>query len=126
MQGKLHYIKRSLRYLLFKIILFTLDGITNNLFLLVQSQVLKSQNGVIFSSPALVHRAMYTGRGIIAPNTQFTPGLVDHRGSLPVEWWIMSKTEAKNAIPVKNEGKAGKSFLLLSHLVLADPTCKYI
>ncbi len=48
---------------------------------------------------------MYTGRGIIAPNTQFIPEMVDERGSLPVEWWIMSKTEAKNAIPVKDEGR---------------------
>ena len=47
---------------------------------------------------------MYTGRGIIALNTQFIPEMVDERGSLPVEWWIMSKTEAKNAIPVKDEG----------------------
>ena len=47
---------------------------------------------------------MYTGRGIIAPNKEFSPDLVDHRGSLPVEWWIMSKTEARNAKPIKNEG----------------------
>jgi hypothetical protein len=47
---------------------------------------------------------MYSGRGIIAANTQFSPDLVDDRGSLPVEWWIMSKTEARNAIPRKNEG----------------------
>lgn len=67
-------------------------------------QVLQSQHGIIFSSPAIVHRAMYTGRGIIAPNQEFSPDLVDERGSLPVEWWIMSRTEAKNAIPVENEG----------------------
>ena len=47
---------------------------------------------------------MYSGRGIIAPNTEFRPGLVDSRGYLPVEWWIMSKTEAKNAEPKENEG----------------------
>lgn len=67
-------------------------------------QVLTSQRGVLFSRPAIVHRAMYSGRGIIARNTEFSPDLVDERGSLPVEWWIMSKTEARNAIPIKNEG----------------------
>lgn len=66
--------------------------------------MLKAQNGVLFSQQALVHRAMYSGRGIIAPNREFSPDLIDERGSLPVEWWIMSKTEAKNAIPIKNEG----------------------
>ena len=67
-------------------------------------QVIQSQNGVVFACPAQVHRAMYSGRGIIAPNKKFSPSLVDSRGYLPVEWWIMSKTEAKNAIPLKNEG----------------------
>lgn len=67
-------------------------------------QVLVSQKGILFSQPAIVHRAMYSGRGIIAANKEFSPDLVDDRGSLPVEWWIMSKTEAKNAIPMKNEG----------------------
>lgn len=59
----------------------------------------------MFSSPALVHRAMYSGRGIIAPNTEFSAELVDGRGYLPVEWWIMSKTQAKNAVSRTNEGK---------------------
>jgi hypothetical protein len=60
---------------------------------------------VIFASPAQVSRGMYSGRGIIAPkNTSFHPDMVDDRGYLPVEWWIMSKTEAKNSIPIKNEG----------------------
>ena len=68
------------------------------------TQVIDSQNGVLFACPAQVHRAMYSGRGIIAPNVEFSPTLVDSRGYLPVEWWIMSKTEAKNAIPLKNEG----------------------
>ena len=71
-------------------------------FLLLK--VLVSQNGVIFACPAQVSRAMYSGRGIIAPNTDFQADLVDSRGYLPVEWWIMSKTEAKNSIPKENEG----------------------
>ena len=69
-------------------------------------QVVKTQRGVVFSQPAIVYRGMYSGRGIIAPNEQFSPTLVDRRGYLPVEWWIMSKTEARNAKPIKNEGIA--------------------
>ena len=59
---------------------------------------------MIFARPARVYRAMYSGRGIIAPNTEFSPELEDKRGYLPVEWWIMSKTEARNATPINNEG----------------------
>lgn len=67
-------------------------------------QVLQKQNGVIFASPAFVGRGIYAGRGIIAKNTDFVPSMVDDRGYLPVEWWIMSKTIAKNPIPLDNEG----------------------
>ena len=59
---------------------------------------------MLFARPAIVHRAMYAGRGVIANNVEFTADRVDSRGYLPVEWWIMSKTEARNAIPKKNEG----------------------
>ena len=52
----------------------------------------------------MVHRAMYSGRGIIAKNEEFSSELVDGRGYLPVEWWVMSRTEAKNAEPIRNEG----------------------
>ena len=68
-------------------------------------QTIQEQQGILFASPAHVHRVMYSGRGIIAPNTEFRPDLVDSRGYLPVEWWIMSKTEAKNAELKKNEGR---------------------
>lgn len=47
---------------------------------------------------------MYSGRGILARNTEFSPDLMDERGYLPVEWWVMSKTDAKNSIPIENEG----------------------
>ena len=68
-------------------------------------QTIQEQQGILFASPAHVHRVMYSGRGIIAHNTEFRPDLVDSRGYLPVEWWIMSKTEAKNAEPKENEGR---------------------
>ena len=68
-------------------------------------QVLQRQGGVIFASRAIVHRGMYSGRSIIAPNAEFSPDLVDGRGYLPVEWWIMSRTKAKNAEARANEGE---------------------
>eukprot|EP00118_Oscarella_pearsei_P004907 m.21791 g.21791 ORF g.21791 m.21791 type:complete len:395 (+) comp28221_c0_seq1:46-1230(+) len=68
------------------------------------SQTIESQKGVVFSRPAIVHRKMYAGRDILAPNSRFDSDLVDSRGYLPVEWWIMSKTPAENPIPKPNEG----------------------
>lgn len=68
------------------------------------SQAIKDQDGVIFASPAFVGRGIYAGRGIIADNTDFKPPMTDDRGYVNVEWWIMSKTVAKNAIPLENEG----------------------
>ena len=67
-------------------------------------QTIKDQDGVIFASPAFVGRGIYAGRGIIAQNTDFVPPMTDSRGYVKVEWWIMSKTVAKNAIPLENEG----------------------
>lgn len=66
--------------------------------------MIEQQRGVLFARPALVHRGMYAGRGVIADNAAFTADRVDSRGYLPVEWWIMSKTEARNAIPKEGEG----------------------
>ena len=67
-------------------------------------ETLERQNGVLFAAPAYVSRALYAGRGIIAPNTHFSPPMTDERGYLPVEWWIMSKTGAKNPLNKENEG----------------------
>ena len=67
-------------------------------------KVLSEQDGVVFARPAIVYRGMYAGRGIIAPNSKFNSDMTDFRGYLPVEWWIMSSTEAKNATPLLNEG----------------------
>ncbi len=47
---------------------------------------------------------MYTGRDIIANNSRFAPGYQDHRGYVPVEWWIMSMTPAGNDLPEPGEG----------------------
>jgi len=72
---------------------------------LKQTQVLRKQGGMVFANRAVVHRAMYSGRNIIAPNAEFSPDLMDGRGYLPVEWWIMSRTKAKNAEARANEGE---------------------
>ncbi len=75
------------------------DGLRDSIL-----QAIRDQNGVVFASPAFVGRGIYAGRGIIAPNTDFVPPMTDSRGYVKVEWWIMSKTVAKNAIPLENEG----------------------
>ncbi|NLG70395.1 MAG: hypothetical protein GX496_12695, partial [Firmicutes bacterium] len=51
-------------------------------------RTLERQRGVVFSQPELVGRSMYTGRDILANNSRFAPGYQDHRGYVPVEWWI--------------------------------------
>ena len=53
---------------------------------------------------AIVHRGTYAGRSILAKNSKKAPDTVDDRGYLPVEWWIMSKTEALNPVVKKGEG----------------------
>lgn len=77
-------------------------------------QTIAVQDGVIFGQPAIVYRAMYTGRDIIAQNSRFAPGYTDDRGYVPVEWWIMSLTRAGNDIPREGEG--------ITNLLLADGT----
>jgi len=77
--------------------------VANDLSKRVQ-QTLERQRGVVFAQPALVGRAMYTGRDIIANNSRFAPGYQDERGYVPVEWWIMSMTAAANDIPKPGEG----------------------
>ena len=88
-------------------------------------QAIKDQSGLLFALPALVGRNIYAGRGVIAPNTDFSPSNADSRGYVPVEWWIMSKSVAKNAKPLENEGMtsiliAGESHPLPSLLEVAN------
>ncbi len=67
-------------------------------------ETIKKQNGIVFAEPAIVHRCQYSGRNILAKNSSFTSDCVDHRGYVPVEWWIMSKTLAGNDITKEHEG----------------------
>lgn len=65
---------------------------------------LAARGGVVFAQPALVGRAMYTGRDILARNSRMAPGYQDARGYVPVERWILSLTEAANERPIPGEG----------------------
>lgn len=65
---------------------------------------LVKQKGMLFAKPAIVFRQMYAGRDIVAKNSKFESGYTDDRGYLPVEWWIMSKTHAKNPKELPHEG----------------------
>eukprot|EP00054_Salpingoeca_dolichothecata_P022945 m.151654 g.151654 ORF g.151654 m.151654 type:complete len:409 (+) comp24514_c0_seq3:1-1227(+) len=67
-------------------------------------ELLEEQHGILFAQPAIVHRPTYLGRGILAPNTAYTPEMTDKRGYVPVEWWVMSKTQALNDVIVDGEG----------------------
>jgi hypothetical protein len=76
-------------------------------------ETLIRQNGVLFAHGkfSYVYRESYSGQSIIAPNSNWETD-ADHRGYLPVEWWIMSLVSAENEIPLKNEG--------LTHLQLIN------
>jgi D-beta-D-heptose 7-phosphate kinase/D-beta-D-heptose 1-phosphate adenosyltransferase len=65
-------------------------------------KALESSGGVLLAQRSMVHREMYNGRNVLAPNSG--PGNADHRGYVPVERWIMSKTLAENPVEVKGEG----------------------
>lgn len=61
-------------------------------------------DGVLFAEPAMVGRPSYAGRNIIAKNSAFNREMMDDRGYLTVEWWIMSKTQCLNDIQIEGEG----------------------
>eukprot|EP00929_Paragymnodinium_shiwhaense_P003887 TRINITY_DN10459_c0_g1_i1.p1 TRINITY_DN10459_c0_g1~~TRINITY_DN10459_c0_g1_i1.p1 ORF type:complete len:446 (-),score=102.95 TRINITY_DN10459_c0_g1_i1:183-1520(-) len=63
---------------------------------------LEKTGGILMASTATVCREMYNGRNVLAPNS--SPEYADHRGYVPVERWIMSKTVAENPISVEDEG----------------------
>jgi hypothetical protein len=70
-------------------------------------RAIREQRGTILARPAIVHRNTYRGRGIIGDNARIDSAAADERGFLPVEWWIMSLTEAQNSIPRAGEGITG-------------------
>jgi len=65
-------------------------------------KTLEALGGIILASRSMVYREMYNGRNVLAPNSG--PGNADHRGYVPVERWIMSKTLAENPAVVEGEG----------------------
>jgi hypothetical protein len=88
-------------------------------------QTLKKQNGIIFAKPSIVCRESYNGGDIIAKNSRFEKGYVDERGYVPVEWWVMSITEAGNPKRKQGEGLTalrlsdGSSITLLESVDIA-------
>ena len=76
------------------------------------ARTLSLQNGIVFAERAIVHRGVYRGRNILAPNDSFTVDKTDDRGYLAVEWWIMSITPAVNPVPRDGEG--------ITQLILTD------
>ena len=86
-------------------------------------QTIKTNDGVLFAHSAIVHREMYLGRDLIANNS--SSDHADERGYVPVEWWIMSVTEAENEKRRINEGLTsliveGGSVLLRDALKVAE------
>ncbi|XP_065188015.1 uncharacterized protein LOC135818546 isoform X1 [Sycon ciliatum] len=77
-------------------------------------------NGVLLAIPAMVSREMYSGRDIIAPNSAFTADKVDHRNYVPVEWWIMSCTQAQNGVMKDGEGITRLRLASGNHVPLSD------
>eukprot|EP00047_Mylnosiga_fluctuans_P005291 m.239624 g.239624 ORF g.239624 m.239624 type:complete len:399 (-) comp13508_c0_seq1:80-1276(-) len=77
-----------------------------------------ANHGVVFAKPAIVYRKSYCGRSLIAPNSAFVEGIMDDRGYVPVEWWIMSKTVALNPICKDKEG--------LTSLLLGDREVPFV
>lgn len=63
---------------------------------------LRASAGVLVAKSAIVARESYSGRSIIAPNTN--PEDADERGYLPVELWIMSMVESKSRLARQGEG----------------------
>jgi len=65
-------------------------------------RAIEVSGGVLLAARSMVCREMYNGRNVLAPNSG--PANADHRGYVPVERWIMSKTIAENPITVEGEG----------------------
>ena len=62
-------------------------------------------NGCLMAAePAIVFRGTYAGRDIVGKNSTYCAETVDHRGYVPVEWWVMSKTVALNPELKEHEG----------------------
>lgn len=80
------------------------------------SSIIEKQQGILFARPAIVHRETYLGNDIIMQNSNISLH-GDSRGYVPVEWWIMSLTQAGNEIVQDHEGMSrvlvkGKEVLL--------------
>ena len=62
------------------------------------------QKGILFAESSFVYRGTYSGRDIISKNSRFELSYTDTRGYVPVEWWVMSLTQAENEKRIDGEG----------------------
>lgn len=83
-------------------------------------ELLETQRGVLVAEPAFVHRDMYTGRGVLADNTRPDAPSRDERGFLPVEWWVLSTTQAANNVPREGEGLTELRLPEGEHIALSE------
>ncbi len=67
------------------------------------ASALAANGGFVFLGATIVGRGMYSGRGVVAPNSGL-PGETDDRGYLPVERWLASVVVALNDKPKQDEG----------------------
>ncbi len=83
---------------------------------LIDATIERGKGVVMAQTAAVVYRGTYAGRNIIAKNSKRSPETTDERGYLPVEWWIMSKTEALNPVSKKGEGLTNLQLLGGQHI----------
>jgi D-beta-D-heptose 7-phosphate kinase/D-beta-D-heptose 1-phosphate adenosyltransferase len=83
-------------------------------------RAVEDSGGVLLASRSMVFREMYNGRNVLAPNA--SSANADSRGYVPVERWIISKTEAEN--PVCKEGEGVSLLLTQDGEVRFDIACQ--
>lgn len=76
---------------------------------------LEQNSGVLFAHSAIVWRSTYGGSGLFQAAAGARPEYAGRPGYRPVEWWIMSATDAENQLSVEGEGS--------THLELAGGHC---
>ena len=65
---------------------------------------LEQNAGVLFAHSAIVWRSTYRGSGLFRAAAKACPESAGRPGYRPVEWWIMSATDAENQLSVEGEG----------------------
>ena len=82
----------------------SVEGPQAELIALLRAAVSNGNGCLMAAKPAIVFRGTYAGRNIVGNNSVYSKENVDHRGYVPVEWWVMSKTIALNPELKEHEG----------------------